>query len=434
MELLQLPVGKLRLNPHNDRHGPLRDETAAVHWLLENRANHMRALAADLSQSKRLFALPLVRNEQDDFVVFDGNRRTCCIKLLLNPELAPSEAWKIFFQTFERTAMEKAFSIVECEIESDLSIIDEILFRRHTGSQDGVGQSQWDPEGKSNFLQRTGKDSVGLGQTIERILKTENLLPPDTDLPWSNLERLLSSEPIRRRIGVSFSGGSLTYLGNKADNVQTLQRIATDLSRREIVLGDIWNNTAKGRYLDELKSAGFAIDTAPSRLKSEDNSTETKSTRQVRQVRRGRTPKEKNLISHADQNPFMHNADCERAEQIWRELQFHLEFDIHDNAIAVLMRVLLDVAITHYAREQGIVFQRTDSFAKKVASVADSMLNRDFIDPKARSIIRKFESDKPLVSAHSMHQYVHNPSFHPSKSDLKAIWNVVRPLIISSTR
>lgn len=72
MELLHLPVGKLRLNPHNDRHGPLRDETAAIYWLLENRANHMRALAADLAQSKRLFALPLVRHEQDDFVVFDG--------------------------------------------------------------------------------------------------------------------------------------------------------------------------------------------------------------------------------------------------------------------------------------------------------------------------------------------------------------------------
>jgi hypothetical protein len=63
-----------------------------------------------------------------------------------------------------------AFANIECEVEPDLSIIDEMLYRRHTGSQDGVGRSQWDPEGKSFFLQRTGKGSLGLGETIEKAL------------------------------------------------------------------------------------------------------------------------------------------------------------------------------------------------------------------------------------------------------------------------
>jgi hypothetical protein len=124
----------------------------------------------------------------------------------------------------------------------------------------------------------------------------------------------------------------------------------------------------------------------------------------------------------------------ERAERIWRELQFTLIFDDHDNAIAVLMRVLLELAVTHYARQQGITFGASDYFAKRVGSVSDSMQNRALIDAKARTIIRKFEGDKPIVSAHSMHQYVHNPDFHPSKSDLKAIWNVIRVIVINSTK
>jgi hypothetical protein len=124
----------------------------------------------------------------------------------------------------------------------------------------------------------------------------------------------------------------------------------------------------------------------------------------------------------------------ERAEKIWRELQFTLQFEEHDNAIAVLMRVLLELVIFHYARQQGIVFGHNDPLARRVSAVADSMLNRDFFDKKARSIIRKFESDKPIVSAHSMHQYVHSANFHPSKSDLKSIWNVIRPIVINSVR
>jgi hypothetical protein len=431
MEIARVAISDLRLNPHNDRHGALRDEASAVHWLLENRTMHMRALASDLVAAKRLYEHPLVQKQDDSYTVFDGNRRTCCIKLLLMPALAPSEKWRDFFSSFPAEELKEVFSEIECEVENDLSVIDEKLFRRHTGSQEGVGQSQWDPEGKSYFLQRTGKDSIGLGESIEKLLKAEKLIPHETQIPWSNLERLLSSEPIRKRAGISFSGSSLSYLGQKSDNLATLQRIAADLIGRRVVLSDLWNNEKKSQYLDRLKSEGMAIDKAPAPLRGHEKPNNSPATHT--QARR-KAPKEKHLISRADENPFINFPNLERAEKIWRELQFNLSFDDHDNAIAVLMRVLLDIAITNYGREQGIVFGQNDTFARRVSAVADSMLNRGYIDNKGRSIIRKFESDKPIVSAHSMHQYVHNANFHPAKSDMKAIWNVIRPLVINAVK
>lgn len=435
MEIRPIKVSSLRLNPHNDRHGPLRDESAAIQWLLENRSAHMRALTKDLVTAKRLYERPLVRGEKDQFVVFDGNRRTCCIKLLVNPSLAPSESWHEFFSESSSEDIRVIFDEIECDVEQDLSIIDETLYRRHTGSQDGVGQSQWDPAGKSFFLQRTGKDSVGLGQSIETALKAEGLIPHALELPWSNLERLLSSEPIRKRVGVSFSGGSLTYLTSKEENLATLQKIANDLTKpkNRVVLGDLWNNTMKGRYIDGLKAEGFAIDNVRA-SRPRDNGELQEEPTTPRRPPRGRAPKDKYLISMADQNPFLNNPEMDRAEKIWRELQFELEFDRHDNAIAVLMRVLLDLSITYYARMHGVVFGQNDTFARRVSAIADSMRARGFIDDKGRNIIRKFESDKPIVSAHTMHQYVHNASFHPGKSDLKAIWTVIRPLIMNSVK
>lgn len=430
MEIKEIFVSDLRVNRDNDRHGSLRDEAASIQWLLEKREAHMRALASDLAASKKLYERPLVRREDDVYIVYDGNRRTSCIKLLLDPTKAPSEKWKDFFASHDPMEMQKAFSKIECEVEADLATIEETLYRRHTGSQDGIGQSQWDPEAKSNFLQRTGKEAAGLAETIERVLKSEKLIEESTQLPRSNLDRLLSSEPIRRRAGLSFSGGTLVYLGNREENLKTLQRIASDLSNRKIVLGDLWNNVRKNEYLDQLKTDGLAIDRAPRKIATPAEGVPPP----VSIKHRKRTPKDKNLISHADDNPFVNLPACERADRIWRELQFHLEFDIHDNAISVLMRVLLDLAITNYAKTQGFAFPRNTLFAQQVSAVADSMHNRSLIDQKARSIIRKFESDKPIVSAHSMHQYVHNANFHPGKSDLKAIWNVIRPLIINSTK
>lgn len=435
MQIDAIELQHLKLNPHNDRHGSLRDEAAAIQWLLENRFAHMKALAKDLAETKKLYERPLVRQDGDVFVVFDGNRRTCCIKLLSNPALAPSEEWSKFFSDLKNDDVDAAYAKIECEVEPDLAIIDETLYRRHTGSQDGVGQSQWDPAGKSIFLQRTGKDSVGLGQSIETALKTEGLIDAKAEIPWSNLERLFSSEPIRKRAGFSFAGGSLTYLTDKKANLLTLQRIAQDLSGRKVVLGDLWNNAMKSRYLDRLKADGFAIDNSPStRPLQGDSESEPIPPPPLRKPKKGRAPKDKNLISAMDQNPFMDDPGAERAERIWRELQFTLEFDNHDNAIAVLMRVLLELSVGYYARKQGLVFSQGDTLAYRVSAVADSMLNRGFIDTKARAIIRKFESDKPIVSAHTMQQYVHNANFHPSESDLKAIWNVIRPMILNSLR
>jgi hypothetical protein len=177
MEITRIDLARLRLNPHNDRHGALKDEPASIQWLLENKKGHMRALSQDLAKTKRLYERPLVRPEGQQFIVFDGNRRVCCIKLLSDPNLAPIEEWVHFFSELNSNDVVSAFGTIECEVEQDLEIIDETLLRRHTGTQDGVGQSPWDPQGKSFFLQRTGKADIGLGESIERALKAEQLRP-----------------------------------------------------------------------------------------------------------------------------------------------------------------------------------------------------------------------------------------------------------------
>ena len=148
------------------------------------------------------------------------------------------------------------------------------------------------------------------------------------ELPWSNLERLFSSEPIRKRAGISFSGGSLVYLTDKQKNMGTLKRIAEDMATQKVVLGDLWNNASKSRYLDRLKSEGLEIDVAPTGRMAAPQKSEAVGIQVTPYVRKGRAPKDKHLISGADQNPFLHRPEFERGEKIWRELQFTLEFAI----------------------------------------------------------------------------------------------------------
>src|SRR5689334_16412685 len=132
MEISRVELQQLRLNPHNDRHGPLRDEASSIQWLLENKSGHMRALSQDLAKSRRLYERPLIRPDGHQYIVFDGNRRVCCLKLLMNPALAPIERWVHFYSELSSPDVHDAFSMIECETETDLEIIDETLLRRHT--------------------------------------------------------------------------------------------------------------------------------------------------------------------------------------------------------------------------------------------------------------------------------------------------------------
>jgi len=139
------------VNRANDRHGELENETAAISWLFNNHETHMRNLAKDIAVEGLIFEAPLVHPENGRFTVFDGNRRITCLKLLRNPKRAPTVELRDYFEELKKKHPDLPDPI-DCQVEPDRDRIDEILFRRHTGTQAGVGQSNWDDRMKSNFV------------------------------------------------------------------------------------------------------------------------------------------------------------------------------------------------------------------------------------------------------------------------------------------
>ena len=85
-----LPLSALLVNRANDRHGELENKTAAVAWLFNNREQHMKNLAKDIVETSEIYEPPLVSPEGNKFIVFDGNRRVTCLKVLEDPRKAPN--------------------------------------------------------------------------------------------------------------------------------------------------------------------------------------------------------------------------------------------------------------------------------------------------------------------------------------------------------
>lgn len=425
-----IALDSLTINRANDRHGELENETAAIAWLFNNFEQHMRNLAKDIVSNGQVFEAPLVFPEGKKFTVFDGNRRVTCLKLLDKPRRAPTIELQEFF-TEQRSKWQNDFpQTIQCQIEQDRDRIDDILLRRHTGTQGGIGQTTWDDRMKSNFINRTGMGGAfNVADEVEKRLSVAGVLPRKK-LPRSTMNRLLSAEAFRNRVGFSVNKGKFELTHDEPMVIRALRRIADDLANRYVVLGDIWDVDGKRAYFDRLEREKI-LPTALHALKSKDDESSSKSA--VAQAAPTRAPRPQKRTTLIPNTIFAiaWAGRIQRHRAIWEELQFHLNLDDHPNAISVLFRVLLELSVENYIEQNKLASVTTnDTLAKRVLKVAEDLHKSGKINQKYLELLRKFPHADALLSADTLNRYVHSPNFAPSPDHLRALWDWMADFIV----
>ncbi|MBK8457166.1 MAG: hypothetical protein IPL47_08725 [Phyllobacteriaceae bacterium] len=425
MAIKKIALGALVVNRANDRHGELENDTAAIAWLFNERETHMRNLTKDIVEQGEIYEYPLVSPDKSKFIVFDGNRRVTCLKLLDEPRRAPTTELQAFFRD-QKALWKGTFPReIPCQVETDRDRIDEILFRRHTGSQSGVGQSTWDDRMKATFITRTGKGGgPSLADEIEKRLAEANLLPSRRKIPRSTLNRLLSAEPFRHRVGISMKNGRFQFTHDATKSLAALARIATDMAERTLVLGDIWDIDGKQNYLDQLEREGVlphkGIATiAESAMPIEKPKPSAKAKPTVRTT----------LIPQKDFD-LSWPGRLQRHHRIWEELQFHLDLRTHPNAISVLVRVLIELALENYIKEAKVAVYENDKLATRLEKAGLHLQAAGKIDAKQVEVLKKFKQGDKLVSADTLNKYVHSTNFAPSPEHLMSIWDSLADVVL----
>ncbi len=429
MRLEQIKISDLQVNRANDRHGELENETTAISWLFNTRETHMKNLAKDIVDEGRIFEPPLVTPENDAFLVFDGNRRVTCLKLIEKPEKAPTVQLQDYFKLLRKKWKGDFPNTILCQVEENRDDIDSILYRRHTGTQNGVGQSNWDDRMKDNFVTRSGKATgFNLADEIEQRLKAAELLPKKR-IPRSNLNRFLSSEAIRNRIGISCKNKEFSYTHKPEVVLETLRDVAEDFANGRVVLGDIWDNTGKLSYLERLEGGGKLPSDADV-LDTNSNKSPSKPKTKPKPNAKPKPTRRTNLIPQKEFG-ILWTGKQQRHHAIWEELQFHLNTKKHPNAVSVLFRVLLELSIDYYVDEHSIQVYANDKLARRVEKVGASLFSHNKIDKKQLDATKKFSQNYQLISADTLNRYVHSPSFAPSPKDLEALWDTLADLIVA---
>jgi hypothetical protein len=431
MSFRTLLLNSLVVNRANDRHGELENETAAIAWLFNNREQHMRNLARDLVEKGEVFEPPLVFAEGGRYTVYDGNRRVTCLKLLADPRRAPSTELQRYFADLRAKWAGKFPDGVLCQVETDRDRIDDILYRRHTGSQNGVGQSTWDDRMKNTFVQRTGKGTgFSVADEIEKLLRAAGKAPTRKKIPRSTMNRLLSAEAFRNRLGISVVKGKLEFTHDEQVVLAALQRVANDLSSKRIVLGDIWDVDGKRGYLDRLESEGI-LPTAKHAI------AKGKVKPGLPPVRPAPTPgpaprlRRRSTLIPQVSYPIAWAGRLQRHRAIWEELQFKLDLSEHPNAISVLLRVLLELSLENYIAQTNLAVNDGDKLAVRMLKAGRQLHATSKIDQKQLGVITKFQQLDQLVSADTLNRYVHSPNFAPSPEHLASLWDSLAEFVVA---
>ncbi|MBB4321553.1 hypothetical protein GGE43_005325 [Agrobacterium tumefaciens] len=457
MSYKKLALKALLVNSSNDRHGELENETAAIAWLFTHHESAMRKLAKDLAETGEIYEPPLVWPSGTNFIVFDGNRRVTCLKLISQPKRAPSLELQAFFKGLNNNWYGTFPDRLECQIETDRERIDEILLRRHTGTRGGVGRNPWTDRMTATFVERTGKGGgVNVADEIEKRLDAAAMLPAKK-IPWSTANRLLSSEGLRNRVGISVSRGKFRLTHPEPLVLPIIRRIVEDLTNRTVVLGDLWDNEGKIGYLDRLETEGLlplpplssqsssgqippaaghgGLSGLSIRPRASSHSTTSTVAPHSTAAPNGsvavaKLVKRSSLIPQVT-HAVVWQAHVQRHKQIWDELQFKLKLDDHANAISVLFRVLFELSIDNYiSRAKLVNVSPNDSLKNKVKKVGADLEAKRRIDGKYAGVIRKLESADGIFSIDTMNRYVHSPDFAPSPSHLTALWDQVSQLVV----
>lgn len=463
-----IAVHDLVVNRDNDRHGPMASETAAIAWLLTNRAQHMRKLAADIVEQKQIYEPPLVRPEELGYVVYDGNRRVTCLKLLLNPGLAGSPDWQAFFQELSKKGGDDLPATLECRVEEDIDLIDEIVFRRHTGSQGGIGQSSWGVDAKLNFTERTGKNrKVNVARLLMECLKKAGYVHDVWDVKLSTLNRLLSGESQRNQVGLKLERNALYFTHEPGSVLKAVFHIVSDIKAGNLILPQVWKADSKNSYLISLAAkavlpgAKFVLgkavlvdDWLVGDLGDDPEENEEASTDEPVDDDDSDGSDDSDSEATDDAEPGVDDNDgvpitprirfipeevdyqlpatpqLVRIRAVWNELQYKLNLNDHPNAISVLARALLELSVNHYLNSVGLGAKVAAGWSDRFKEASKHMQTQGVIDTDYFDIIRAMHHKEDIISVNSMNKYVHSADLSPSPVHLSSIWDTIQKFVV----
>lgn len=423
MRIQELDVVDIKLDGQNPRHEPttsLREAVAAL--FADGEGPKMVRLAEDIAENGLSPAeIPVILKDGGSFVVVEGNRRLAAVKLLANPSLAREVGCELRFK--ELAKKPKAhIEKVQCVIVGSREEARHWLELRHGGELDGAGVVRWDTEQAQRFHGRRGNQADKAIRFVDAIEEAypdnegiQRLLLDVRRSRLTTLGRLVSDPYVRRRLGITLDADRVRARYSSEDLQPAIERILSDLSgsKPRVSVTGLKTKDQRQTYIEDLvkkvlSGAARSADDHPL-------SPAGAKTAKKRKVSGQGTKPETLMPAPLFQGVALTKLGG-RVSAIVAELQT-LDLEAYPNAAAVLIRVVLELAVTEVHQQKGWKEGKLRDMVKKCVQAMDP----GSVDSRLQPVRTGLADGTSLLAVRTIHAYLHNVHFNPTPTELRTI-------------
>lgn len=261
-----IPVSRLHLSLSNPRHEPVESESEAIAHLCDGEL--IAELAGDIAQRGALSPLEVLGvtampGHKGHYVALEGNRRTCALILLADPQRAPKK-----YQATLRKLAAKATIPREVKVHvfPDAATAKPWIDLRHLGQQGGAGMKGWNPVQQNRAAagnEKTSARANDLALSVLDRLEKRGLLTKDQrkKVSLSTITRYLGTPGVRAILGLG-SPSTLLYTHDPDEVDRGLQRLVLDsiepTAEGKYAVNSRTDSTARQAYAHSLREQGYA--------------------------------------------------------------------------------------------------------------------------------------------------------------------------------
>jgi len=442
MPEIKLRIDDLLLDHDNPRISHADGQQDALQKVVRDQKTKLVKLAESiiehgLNPMDRLLVLRL-NQKPERFISLEGNRRIAAFKLLTNPAVMgglemPRQMKKVFeglAKQFKKNRVEP----ISCFELASRDDAEYWLNLRHNIGQDGAGVDNWKAFAKRRF---EGKTPVI--QALELVTERSGLTPSQqaaiTDkFPVSTLERLLENRAVGKELGLSIENGHLVTKLPADEVAKPLKKIVLDLATKTVRVNRLMKTENMLDYLRTDLGKDYLPDLSKARS----------GTRRLDQIPTSEFTKVRGSTHRRKRDPSDRkevvprtcklNVTQNRIADIYKELRT-LHLTDGPNAIAVLLRVFLELSVDYYLIKHGGSLKYTagtkeiwKSLDAKLAEAVAILLKAGVTKNELAAVTRSVTNKNSPMHTELLHRYVHDPFQTPVPRELSAAWDHAQPL------
>ena len=396
------------------------------------------------------------------YVVLEGNRRVCALKLLNNPSLAEDKSFRGAFEVLKNTFDNNPISEVNCVVFETVADSFKWVIRRHTGRQEGAGMVPWDPiqQDRAN-VNLMGKAPSTILQLIDSFESNPyfdaSLKYRISEIPITNIERLIGDPEVRTKCGYEIENGILKESKAKEYCGKVMSKVFNDfLPPNGLTVSSIYTSGNRREYIDGvLTQLGFRsqpdVDTQTEESDSEAGSanpsashsgadmsqpqsssapdvaaqsnTPTQSTQRPRGVD---SSNRKTLLTRGQPKPLFITPKTSR---IYEEIK-KLDCEKYPILISLGIRALISEVTEECIT--AIRGRKNNSLSKKLVATKlylKTNSRSDLIELRKLDFLAISDGDTDIPDIALLHSVEHQGNITPTRNDLFSIWDKFVPVL-----